>query len=142
MKADQKHIQAILEEAWYGYIYHFCFNPQEHKLTFDVRVFHTTYIEFFEVEISEITTYLYNDGFNGRKPEEQESPYSWETMELTSLDYEPDLWSVQAYFKRNPGVKKLSFEQKFNIGIETWSAFMFLKANKIRINDQEFTLES
>ncbi|MCP3660453.1 MAG: hypothetical protein GY830_09170 [Bacteroidetes bacterium] len=128
-------IEDKINLLWEGIIKNFSFNAPMHKLNFNIRKIHEGKKEDFLVTISEISFYLFYDHNASR-----DKNYEWENTELSTFFYASNKIKSHKNISDSYNEGK-SFDIDYNLSLELWEADLLIKANKIKINDEEFYLE-
>lgn len=126
-----------LGKFWSGFITKLQYNILSHTLILDIYIYEEGIKTCHKIVIKEISSYLFYDEYSTRSKN-----YNWDDeVELTSIEYAPQDIFFETISKDYPDAENVNIKGDFNIFIELWESALFIKANKLKINEEEFELE-
>ena len=129
-------IQDRLNELWAGYIEEFNYDMFSHTITLELYMYDEV-ISQATIVFQDVYSHLFHDPDSSK---DKKTPYLSERIELTSIEYVPNAMDFKTISKYAPNATNLNLKGDFNIFIELWNASLYLKANKLKINDEVFEL--
>ena len=125
-------IEDRINHLWAGTVTNFNFDVAKHEVTFHVHILDNDKKEDFDVTISEISFYLSYDEYELKCQGDESASDEWAYTELSMFFYMP---SGDASWPPNS-----PFDIDYNLELEFWCNQVLIKANKLKINDEEFQL--
>ena len=129
-------IEDKINLLWEGSVKNLSFNIPMHRLSFSVEKYIKNKKEIFHVEISEISFYIFYDKYAYTVKN-----FNWEVTELSTFFYAPKKIVSPKILSQsyNEGKK---FNINYNLSLELWEADILIQANKLKINDDLFDLNT
>lgn len=122
-------LQEKLNYLYGGVVTSFHYDIVSHCITFSVEITNDTQFATFEILLDEVSLFFLEDS-----GADLFSNFNWDSIELTSINYLPHhTMKIITSININETID-------YNIFIELWSSNLFVKANKLYIDQNLFIL--
>ena len=131
-------LEEKINSLWATYITNFKIDILKHKIIIEsYAIENNDQKVFFKIEFKDVSSYFF---YNNTALEYKDYDFKkWDYAEIMSFNYMPgeNLFNINS--EKMPS--NLSLKISYNILIEIWETELYIKAKKIRINNEEFELE-
>lgn len=122
-------LQEKLNDLYGGVVTRFHYDIVGHCITLSVDVTTDNNLTTFEILLDEVSLFFFEDS-----GADLFSNFQWDSIELTSVNYLPhQTMKIITSINVNETID-------YNIFIELWSSNLFVKANKLKIDQNLFIL--
>lgn len=122
-------LQEKLNYLFGGVVTSFHYDIISHSIAFSVEITEGSNFTKFDILLDEVSLFFFEDPIA-----ELFSNFKWDRIELSSFDYSPN----QTMKIINSNNNNATIE--YNIYIELWDSNLFVKANKLNIDQNLFIL--
>lgn len=132
-------LEEKINDLWAGFIKDLKIDICRQKILIDTYAIDEGEKTSYKVEMAEVSSYLF---YNNSALEHKDYDYEkWDTAEVTSFYYlgaKKDVFSIKSKIIDPPRDMTISY----NLFMEIWSSELYVRANKLKINDDLFDLNT